>query len=353
MRGGDMPIAPLTAGGHAYSPLWTLDYLAAPFAMIGPLLVIATIAVWRMLRRRPREEVLSFSSRHRRLGTIFLVCTAAPILLFYLAVSFVAEPEQNWALAGFVTIAVLAGWYAADELARRRAGANDPTLTAPGTFRTRPIQVLWRLAILYGLCAALVLHRGDLVALALNRIGSVPIVANVFERLASRPGRPIITGRLIGSERMAAHAARILDGLRAEHPGSAPFIMAEHYGRASQLAYYLSRAGRPETVLSPQSVMGGRRSQFDFWADTALDGPQLLDQPALLLSNDKPVTLERWRGMFERVEPLGPPWSAGPKLDGEHKKDRVAYLGYGYRGPPDGHAQRSSRLRKARPSPQQ
>jgi hypothetical protein len=91
--------------------------------------------------------------------------------------------------------------------------------------------------------------------------------------------------------------------------------------------------------------MGGRKSQFDFWPETALDRPDLIGQPALLMSNNKPVTLERWRGMFERVEPLGTP---GQKLDGEHKKDRVGWMGFGYRGVkvrPNGHESEAQQSR--------
>jgi hypothetical protein len=55
----------------------------------------------------------------------------------------------------------------------------------------------------------------------------------------------------------------------------------------------------------------------------------VIGQPALLMSNNKPETVERWQGMFARVEALATP---DQKLDGEHKKDRVAYIGYGYRG---------------------
>lgn len=326
LRGGDMPIAP-SSGGWRYDPMWTVNYLLAPLGMIGPLLGVAFLAVRRILRPREAQPAAPLA---RRTGVVYLLCCFAPIFAFYLLVSLVAEPEQNWALAGFVTLMVLAGWFAADELARRRAGAAKPELTAPPRPRTRIVKVFWRLGLIYGLGAAIVLHRGDLIAAGLNRLAALPPVFRAIESIRGGPPRPIVTGRLIGAKRMASHVGRILDELSTG--GMRPFVMAEHYGRASQMAFYLFRDGRGDvTVLSPQSVMGGRRSQFDFWTETALNQARLLGQPAVLLSNDKPTTIARWREMFAAVEPIDTP---GHKLAGEHKKDRIAYVGSGYRGVP-------------------
>jgi len=140
---------------------------------------------------------------------------------------------------------------------------------------------------------------------------------------------PIRTGRLIGARAMGEHAGRILAMLDDEAGAtgrSAAFTVVEHYGRASQLSYYLP--GRP-VVYCASAAMGGRKSQFDLWPWTDLHDPALVGRDALLLSNDKPSTLEFWRSVFDSVEPID-----GVKLQGEHKKDRVAYIGRGYRGLP-------------------
>lgn len=345
MKGGDVPIAvPSAEGGAAkggYNPLWTVNYLLAPFGMFGPVVALGVVGALRIVRRR--QATTQASGEQRRLGASFLLWCAAPILIFYLIVSFMAEPEQNWAIAGFVPMMALAGWYAADELSRRKAGAQTPVLTSEGTARTRPIKVLWRLSIIYGLCALAPLHRADLLATGLNSLMRVPSVAGVLKAIIGEEPRPIVVGRLIGPKRMAAHVGRVLDEMKARDGTTGPwFVMAEHYGRASQMAYYLFRDGRGSDVtpvFSTQSVMGGRKSQFDYWTETSLLRRELAGGMAVLLSNNKPNTLERWRGMFERVEPLDTP---DQKLDGEHKKDRVAWIGTGYR-PSDGQGADSQR----------
>ncbi|MCC6320896.1 MAG: glycosyltransferase family 39 protein [Phycisphaerales bacterium] len=342
LEGGDVPIAPSPAK-RGYDPAWTLEYLSAPIGMFGPVLALGVVAALRVFRRK--QATTPIGGDARRLGAAFLLCCAAPILLFYLVVSFIAEPEQNWAIAGFVSVVTLAGWYAADELARRAAGADRPHLTAPPAPRTRVVKVLWRLSIIYGVCAALILHRADLAAALANRASSLPPIASAIRAVRGRDAGPVVPGRLIGAKQMALHARRVIESLDSQQTGrtgSKPVVLiAEHYGRASQLDYYLNRpmpgatagTGRGVAVFSAQSVMGGRRSQFDLWPDRSLTQPGLIGADALLLSNDKPQTVARWERMFERVEPLNSTRTDDPrKLEGEHKKDRVAFIGRGFRG---------------------
>ncbi|MFN7022308.1 MAG: ArnT family glycosyltransferase [Phycisphaerales bacterium] len=340
LAGGDVPAAPTSA--RAYSPAWTLEYLAAPLGMFGPCLALGVVAALRILRRR--QATTEQSGAERRLGAVYLVCCASPILLFYLGVSFIAEPEQNWAIAGFVTLLTLAGWYGADELARRAAGANRPALTAPPNPRTRVTKVLWRLSLIYGLCAVPMIHRSDIAAAALNRITASPAIAGVIRSIRGADPAPIVPGRLIGAKRMAEHAGRMIDAQRLRRGADAAgpvFLIAEHYGRASQMAYYLNRPveqsrggeGKDIPVFSAQSILGGRKSQFDLWPETSLAQPWLRGGDALLLSNDKPRTIENWGRLFDRVEPVRSDRADDPrKLEGEHKKDRVAFWGLSYRG---------------------
>jgi hypothetical protein len=109
--------------------------------------------------------------------------------------------------------------------------------------------------------------------------------------------------------------------LAALGPGA--MAIAQHYGRASQLAFYMP--GRPE-VLCASRFMGGRRTQYDYWPETALDRPELRGRPALLIG----ASADEWRAAFERVEELG-------TLQGDRKRGRPAFAGFGYRGfGPDG-----------------
>lgn len=292
MSGGDMPVA---AGPRKWSPWWVFELAGAQLGMAGPGLVLGVVAA-------------AVGRRALGAGASFLLWFAAPILVFYLCVALFAEPEGNWPIAGATTLLALGGWWAS-------------TLVAG---RDRAARALWTLALVYGLCAAPVLLRADLAARGATRIKELGPVSKLAERLGARPG-PVRTGRLIGARTMGAHASRVLAELDAQQRGGA-FVIADHYGRASQLSYYLD--GRP-TVYCASTLMGGRRSQFDLWPHTNLNDPALRGRDALLLSNDKPWTLDAWRAMFDSVEPA----SESGRLEGEHKRDRVAYVGRGFRGP--------------------
>lgn len=300
--GGDMPVA--AAGQRTWSPWWSLELIGMQIGLAGPALALG---VWAAARMRA-DAVLR--------GASPLVWCAAPVLAFYLVVSLFAEPEGNWPIAGSTTLLVLAGLWAgmragagAGDAARARAQEEGPPRGLDG------VRLLWRAAVVYGVCAAPVLLRADWAA-----AGATRIVQSV-----NADARPIRTGRLIGASTMGDHAARILRELDGEDRA---FVIVEHYGRASQLAYYLNgrdKSGRE--VLCASAAMGGRRSQFDLWEHTDLRRAELIGRDALLLSNDKPHTLEFWRSVFDTVEPI-----PGGKLEGEHKRDRVAYIGRGYRG---------------------
>jgi hypothetical protein len=302
VAGGDMPAAPPPTGStpsRGYDPRWTLEFLGTQVGMVGPALVLAIGVAWKAWRDRRRSPE-AWPARS------FLVVCALPILLFYLGVSFVAEPEGNWAVGGYVTLLPLAAWGVADALPRFRARlALWESLPEPrprqGVFRKRPEvfeQVLWHWSIAFGVAAAIGMARVDLIARVL------PPVAG---RVAS----------VTHADVLSADAARFATDLRRE-TGKEPFYIAQHYGRASILAYYIP--GHPSVKCS-SSRMQGRRTNYDYWADTDLDDPSLLGRPAVLVG----AVLEQWTPLFDRVVPVG-------RLAGEHKKERLVFLGYSYRG---------------------
>lgn len=302
MIGGDMPVA---TGPRKWSPWWPFQLAFSQTGMAGPGLMLGVLAC--VLARRALGP-----------GASFMAWFAAPIFAFYLGVSLLAEPEGNWPIAGTTTLLTLGGWW-----------ASTAPEAKPRTGPARLSRIVWTVAVVYGLCAAPVLLRADFAASLAGRVKDWGPVAALAERLGARPG-PIRTGRLIGARQMGAHAGRVLAEIDAARgDGARAFVVADHYGRASQLSYYIP--GRP-TVYCASSLMGGRRSQFDLWPHTDLHDPTLRGRDALLLSNDKPWTLDSWRAMFESVEPA----TESGKLDGEHKRDRVAYIGRSFLGPPGG-----------------
>ncbi len=294
LAGGDMPSA-APGEPRSWNPLWPLTLIASQLGLAGPALALG---VWCVMRIR--RDALGA-------GAVFLAACALPILLFYLLVSLIAEPEGNWPIAGAPTLLILAGVW-----------LSTPRVPAAKR-RFSPRRLLWNLAILLGVCAAPVLLRADIVA---------AIATRTIERF-NPDAAPIRTGRLIGARAMGEHAHRILTELdaSAQRTDRAPaFVIVEHYGRASQLSYYLPDR---RTVRCASAAMGGRKSQFDLWPHASLADPSLLGRDALLLSNDKPHTLAFWQSIFDSVTLI-----PKDKLDGEHKKDRVAYIGRGYRGLP-------------------
>jgi 4-amino-4-deoxy-L-arabinose transferase-like glycosyltransferase len=295
LEGGD--VKPAQTG---YSPLWTLEFLGTQLGLVGPMLILA----WLGARRRATHGA-------ERLGRALLFWMGVPILFVYLCVSFRVEPEGNWAFAGYATLAGLAGLAVRDGMADFRAKlAAWRALPEPrpkqGVLTRRPetlAQVAWHATLGVGLVAGVLMLRLDLLA-------ALPVV-----------GAKVPLGRFTGADAMAADAARLRDELR-ERTGKEPMFIAEHYGRASQLWFYLSRAGEKDVaVFAASPFMGGRRTQWDYWPRTNLLDPALLGRPAVLAGGDE----VRWGRAFERVEDRG-------VLEGDRKRGRRVFLGENYLG---------------------
>lgn len=311
IRGGDVPTQSIDAG-QPWSIAWFFEFIGQQFGIVGPALALALIAVWKFFRAKPRDPAP---------GKLFLICCGLPVLVFYAFVSLVTETEGNWPIAAYVTLLPLAGWWAAELAQERRDRA------AAGQHPRRGSRLLWHATIIYGVCAALLLHRTDLWAHGLNTLNQTTAFRAAFERITGREPRPVEVGRLMGSKVMGVHAARLLDDLRAR-TGQAPFLVGDHYGRISQLAYYLMRdGGRHVDVFAAMKQVGGRTSQFDVWPHTSLARPDLVGRPALIISGSAAGKTAFWNQVFEKVEPV-----PGERLDGEHREYRKAFFGTGYRG---------------------
>ncbi|MGE4197211.1 MAG: ArnT family glycosyltransferase [Phycisphaerales bacterium] len=353
VQGGDMPGAP-GGSGERWRPIkWTSEFIVSQFGMVGPLLVLGVAAaVARLKRSEPRgastrsweshdpervqDPSLARLGSDRPLralvcdapfGTLFLVCCAAPILLFYLVVSLIAEPEGNWAMGGYVTLLALAGCGASVGMrafgeqvrAWRAMAAPRPKL---GVTRRKPetfVQVVWHTSVIYGVIAGAVMLRLDWMMAATK-----PIVEAVGPALGVKPEK-LFSGRarnLLEADRMGLNAYGFAYVRLKQPTGLEPFYVAQHYGTAAVLTYYLPQQ---PLVLCSSSRMGGRPTPWDFWDEASLDRPELVGRPALLLGARK----EQWEPMFERVEAVDTP---NGRLEGENKQGRNAYLGFGYRG---------------------
>ncbi|USO00153.1 MAG: glycosyltransferase family 39 protein [Phycisphaeraceae bacterium] len=282
--GGDVTPTQGSGRGWHYDPMWTIEFFGLQFAAAGavfPLVILGFI--------NKKKAAGRGSAGWSAAGPAYLFCAAAPIIALYLGVSLLTRVEANWAMAAFVSLAPAAGWTALDGFHRK----------------DRPIQWVWRLC-LFTFAAMIV---GTPIAAARAHRDPVPAALN---RL--RPITPLIR-----------NAEALGDRLRAE-TGLEPFYVAIHYGRASQLAFYLP--GRP-TVYAASSHFGdGRRTQYDLWAETDLSNPEvtglLKGRPGVLFDG----SVAEWERFFDRVVDLGP-------IGGETKKGRHTLLGYGYEGTPE------------------
>lgn len=305
VTGGDVAVTQGDGKGWHYNPVWTLEFIGTQLGIVGPTLALAA---WAYRRCRKPSLNTTTDDPARRTGALFLWLCAAPVLVFYLGVTFVAEAEGNWAMAGYTTLLCLAGVGAVEGMDDFRARlAAWKALPEPrpkqGLLRRRPEtlpQLAWHWTLIYGLCAGLGMLRVDFAA-------GLPIL-----------GPYVPVGRLGGGFVQAHDAFNHAAELR-RRTGLEPFYIAQHYGVASRLAFYLP--DHP-TVYCSSSRMNGRKTQYDFWPDTDLDDMKTLaGRPAVMVGAE----IETWQRLFERVESLG-------RLEGDHKKNRPAFAGVGYRG---------------------
>ncbi len=286
LAGGDITVKPSASPGWNYEPRWTLEFLGVQLVLLGApsALVIGAIgAVWK--RRIPED---------RRAASLFMLACAVPIFAFYLVVSFLTSPEGNWPMAGFTPLLVLAAFWTScgqNEFDRRCAAERSK----PKMF----IHDAWKTSLWVGIIVAALMLRADLLTYIPGIGPKVPI------------------GRLIGASTQAAHIEELRGSLQRQ-TGQEPLIIVQHYGQASRLAYYLD--SRP-VVFCASSYTGGRKTQYDYWPDTDLGNPELKGRPAILVGGER----SQWLSAFDRVEPIG-------ALRGETKKDRSAFVGYGFRG---------------------
>lgn len=290
-----------------WSALWPVVFVGAQIGAMGPAMALLGFGVVRSVRER-RSPL--WESRR------YLILAGAPVLLFYLALSFTTEPEANWPLAGYATLLTLGATMLPREMDRYRellAGWRaDPARPRRGLFRRAPEtvwQIAWHWTLGVGIATALVLPRLDLFA-------RLPVL-----------GPLVPTYRLMGAEERAQAAGELLARLN-EASSEPALILSELYGPASHLAYYLP--GNPTTYCA-RSVLGGETSQYDYFGDTNLRDPALRGRNALLIG----ASAERWETVFDRVVPLG---SLNPDFD-ERRRARgkwpryQVFAGYGYHPP--------------------
>lgn len=272
VEGGDVPATQGSDGWH-WSPMWTLTYLGM-LLLGGPVTVIGAISACKFWKTNA--------------GVRILLAASIPVAVFYLLVTLVTEAEGNWALGAFVSIVPLASGVVPAAVERGR------TLVRAG----------WRLSILAGI-------------LSLLAFPLLPILVK-----APYFGHLIPLHRLSGMHELARATETILDELRTQS-GQEPFLMTNHYGRASQLAFYVE--GHPIVYCTSSMSPWGRQSQYDMWPETDLRNEEtvngLMGRPALMFGTGA----DWWKGLFQSVDDIGP-------LPGEPKRGHSTFTGTSFRG---------------------
>lgn len=263
-----------TAAGHEpWTIVWFVEYIALQLLVGGPVIALCVFALLNAPKRASDQTVRAIRA---------CVAMALPLLGFYLLVSLVTQTEGNWAMAAFVTLIPPAAWAVYDGVTRV----------------DHPVKFFWGAAIVAG-AGALLLFPGATSFAKLPRIGHyMPLY------------------RMTGMREHALDAQRVLDELQAQ-TGQEPFIITNHYGRASLLAFYLP--GHPVVYCSSAHI-GGRKTQYDEWAQTDLANPQTIEsmrgRPALMLGGPP----KHWASAFETITPIEP-------LLNEPKSQGTAYTG--------------------------
>lgn len=287
VAGGDVPTVHSAAQGWNYNPAWTLEFIVVQAGVVGPLVVLMVWGVCATLRRRDEGRV----------DRMYLAMCAMPIMVFYLGVTLLTRVQGNWPAAGYLTLFPLAAWVVAD-----------------GGWRWA--RWWWGAGIAMGVLVAVISLRLDVIAESgpAKWIGEQAQRAGVIGK--NRPLIPL--GRLMGADAMAAEVQAIVEGIKAE-TGKQAFVAAQHYGRASLLAFYLP--GRP-VVYGAGAKTGGRLTQYDLWEQTSLDRMDVLGgRPAVLLGG----SADTWQRAFGRIVEYG-------RLKSETKADRLTFIGYDYLG---------------------
>jgi 4-amino-4-deoxy-L-arabinose transferase-like glycosyltransferase len=290
VSGGDTPVVQGAGKGWSYQPTWTIDFLIAQFGISGPVLLLALLGTRRGMLTTETAD----------LARRFLFWLAAPLLTFYLLVSLLTEPEGNWSIAAHLSLVILAAAVVVHTL---DAAANSTST------RLNPTRFLWHASLLLGIFSGIFMLRLDLIDRALAAVGAPDSLRRV-----------IPMSRMSGADLQAAHIQRLLNDL----PPSS-IVIAKHYGRASQAAFYLP--AQPIVYCASAHMDGGRKTQYDIWPFTNLADPEtsasLLGKNAVLLGG----TLSDWQPWFGSVHEIG-------TLDGDRKRGRPAFIGAAYRGIP-------------------
>ncbi|MFQ3578414.1 MAG: glycosyltransferase family 39 protein [Verrucomicrobiia bacterium] len=208
--------------GGTWRPLEIFEFLGVHLGVYSPILFVGMVIAGVAAVKEARSHFRPF----------FLLCFSLPIILVYFALSLKQAGEANWTAPGFVTLSLVTAAY------------WTPRLSSPLVRK-------WAMAgVALSLALTFVLLCSDLV-----RMAGVPWPYK------SDPG-----GRLRGWETAAREIAELRRELE-ESLETEVFLIANRYGTASALAFYLPEKRLEGPGHPPIYTPGGAeiKNQFAFW----------------------------------------------------------------------------------------
>ncbi len=268
--------------GHNLSKSGTLgsnipDFLYGQLGVVGPVMCVlmAGAIVWTIIYCRPQRGRTLISPQCRQAQ--FLLLIGLPFLLLVGLASLRSKVQANWPAPAYFTLTILTAFFLSTRLKSLRAW--------------KPWQPWFYSAILTG--AAIVFLAHDLQPL-------LGLVDRAYVSIKHKPPatsfrRKDPTNKFSGFNGLAQ---RVATHLHSMPPGS--IVLCDNYQLTAEMAFYLP--DHPITYCVSAYVMNGRGiTQYDMWADHALDQPELPGRNAIYLGKRLEPEVEH---AFDHCRPL-------------------------------------------------
>ncbi len=243
------------SGGFSLDPIGPLAYLGGQLGVAGLWavgMIWGAVDLWLRPRAGDRERQDLCAARWLCLAT--LVPWAA-----FLPFSLITKIQPNWPAVALVGGTVLLPLW----LHRR---LNLPTPAGRAGAR-----VFIAVGAILGAGSVLIMHRTDVL---------MPLMARLARNAPPWELTPVAkydpAARLRGWSQLGRAVGEVLAEEQAD--GRDPFIVADHYQLAGQIAFYCP--GRP-TVYNIQSALGDRMNQYDIWENPIRDAGRFLGRPCI------------------------------------------------------------------------
>ncbi len=279
------------AKGPSIDVLGPVTWFAGQAAVIGPVWFIAMlVAVGRPSPGAKHHEDSGAIGRNIREASarrsspipdasamrLLLYATLVPWGVF-LAFSLITKVQPNWPVLGVLPATILLGAWLRD-----RWQSNDAKRRRTGRV------VIWSGAAL-GLLTVLAMHFSSALVPVLAHFAPKPSAFDLTPMTRFDPA-----SRLRGWATLGKAVGRALAAQKAA--GREPFILADDYQLASQIAFYTP--GEP-AVYCLQAVLGDRESQYDLWTNPIRNPEQFTGRPCIYIGARKPELFGAAGGRYQ------------------------------------------------------